>query len=124
MRGGDHAGRAEAALQGMVLAKGFLQRREIPMPALPSAKQRRRRAGEVMRGILQDMLVATRPQRTLFEAFLDARRTFGSRYKLVEDVRKHLTFRPVGHLVGVDTPGRRNDDELAGDALGGQPGVA
>src|ERR1700759_2714713 len=48
---------------------GILQRREIPMPALPSAKQRRRRAGEVMRGILQDMLVATRPQRTLFEAF-------------------------------------------------------
>ena len=65
----------------------ILQRRSIPMPALPSARQRRRRAGELMRGILQDMLVATRPQRTLFEAFLDARRTFGSSYKLVEDVR-------------------------------------
>ncbi|HEY4210026.1 MAG TPA: bifunctional acyl-ACP--phospholipid O-acyltransferase/long-chain-fatty-acid--ACP ligase [Steroidobacteraceae bacterium] len=65
----------------------ILQRRGIPMPALPSAKQRRRRAGELMRGILQDMLVATRPQRTLFAAFLDARRTFGSGYKLVEDVR-------------------------------------
>ena len=62
-------------------------RREIPMPQLPSAKARRRRAGELMRRILLDMLVATRPQRTLFEAFLDAKATFGARYKLVEDVR-------------------------------------
>ena len=62
-------------------------RRQIPMPALPSAKLRRRRAGELMRRILLDMLVATRPQRTLSEAFLDAKATFGSRYRLVEDVR-------------------------------------
>lgn len=62
-------------------------RRSIPMPQLPSAKQRRRRAGELMRRILLDMLVATRPERTLFEAFLDARATFGSHYRLVEDVR-------------------------------------
>jgi acyl-[acyl-carrier-protein]-phospholipid O-acyltransferase/long-chain-fatty-acid--[acyl-carrier-protein] ligase len=62
-------------------------RRTIPMPDLPSAKLRRRRAGELMRGILLDMLVATRPQRTLFEAFLDAKATFGSNYRLVEDVR-------------------------------------
>src|SRR5215472_16799887 len=40
--------------------------RRIPMPALASAKERRRRAGELMRRILLDMLVATRPQRTLF----------------------------------------------------------
>lgn len=59
----------------------------IAMPALPSAKQRRRRAGEAMRHILLDMLVATRPRRTLFEAFLDARAVFGRHYKLVEDVR-------------------------------------
>jgi acyl-[acyl-carrier-protein]-phospholipid O-acyltransferase / long-chain-fatty-acid--[acyl-carrier-protein] ligase len=62
-------------------------RRKIPMPQLPSAKQRRRRAGELMRRILLDMLVATRPQRTLFQAFLDAKATFGARYRLVEDVR-------------------------------------
>lgn len=62
-------------------------RREIPMPQLPSAKARRRRAGELMRRILLDMLVATRPQRTLFQAFLDAKATFGARYRLVEDVR-------------------------------------
>src|SRR4051812_32348821 len=62
-------------------------RRTIPMPALPSAKLRRRRAGEMMRRILLDMLVATRPRRTFFQAFLDAKATFGSGYKLVEDVR-------------------------------------
>jgi acyl-[acyl-carrier-protein]-phospholipid O-acyltransferase/long-chain-fatty-acid--[acyl-carrier-protein] ligase len=62
-------------------------RRHIAMPELPSAKQRRRRSGEMMRGILLDMLVATRPHRSLFEAFLDAKATFGSGYKLVEDVR-------------------------------------
>ena len=62
-------------------------RRHIPMPQLPSAKIRRRRAGELMRRILTDMLVATRPQRTLYQAFLDAKATFGASYRLVEDVR-------------------------------------
>jgi acyl-[acyl-carrier-protein]-phospholipid O-acyltransferase/long-chain-fatty-acid--[acyl-carrier-protein] ligase len=62
-------------------------RRRVEMPKLPSAKLRRRRAGELMRRILLDMLVATRPQRTLFEAFLDARATFGARYPLAEDIR-------------------------------------
>jgi len=61
--------------------------RKIPMPQLPSARLRRRRAGEVMRRILLDMLVATRPHRTLYQAFLDAKDTFGRRYKLVEDVQ-------------------------------------
>ena len=62
-------------------------RRNIPMPDLPSAKQRRRRSGELLRDILLDMLVATRPQRTLFDAFLDGKATFGANYKLVEDIR-------------------------------------
>lgn len=62
-------------------------RQQISMPDLPSAKLRRRRAGEQMRAILLDMLVATRPQRTLFEAFLDAKSTFGTTYKLIEDIR-------------------------------------
>ncbi|WP_432720999.1 bifunctional acyl-ACP--phospholipid O-acyltransferase/long-chain-fatty-acid--ACP ligase [Jeongeupia wiesaeckerbachi] len=64
-----------------------LPRRAIPMPNLPSAKLRRRRTGELLRAILLDMLVATRPQRTLFDAFLDAKESFGANYKLVEDIR-------------------------------------
>lgn len=97
-------------------------RRKIPMPPLASAKERRRRAGELMRRVLLDMLVAARPKRTLFEAFLDARATFGSHYRLVEDVRMHeesygsmlrmtlalakltRTFTSSGDTVGVMTP--------------------
>lgn len=55
---------------------------------LTSAKARRRYAGEAMRDILLDMLVATQPRRTLFSAFLDARDTFGSEYRFIEDVRQ------------------------------------
>jgi acyl-[acyl-carrier-protein]-phospholipid O-acyltransferase/long-chain-fatty-acid--[acyl-carrier-protein] ligase len=69
------------------VSMAILSRRQIPMPKLPSAKLRRRRAGELMRRILLDMLVATRPQRTLFEAFLDAKESFGAHYRLVEDIR-------------------------------------
>ena len=69
------------------IAITFLGRRRIAMPALPSAKERRRRSGELMRRILLDMVIATRPRRTLFGAFLDAKSTFGANYKLVEDVR-------------------------------------
>jgi len=64
-----------------------LPRRSISMPALASAKLRRRRSGELMRRVLLDMIVATRPRGTLFHAFLAAKSTFGSDYKLVEDVR-------------------------------------
>ena len=62
-------------------------RRTIPMPDLPSAKLRRRRSGELMRKILLDMLVATCPKQTIFEAFLDGKKIFGADYKLVEDIR-------------------------------------
>ena len=71
------------------IAITMMPRRQIAMPNLPSAKARRRRSGELMRRILLEMLVATRPRRNLFEAFLDAKATFGARYKLVEDIRLH-----------------------------------
>ena len=59
-------------------------RRMILMPDLPVVGQeRRRRAGELMRHILLDMLVATRPQRIPVQAFLDGKKTFGANYKLV-----------------------------------------
>jgi acyl-[acyl-carrier-protein]-phospholipid O-acyltransferase/long-chain-fatty-acid--[acyl-carrier-protein] ligase len=61
--------------------------RKIAMPELPSSKERRRRAGETMRRILLEMQVVTQPPRTLFQAFLEAKATFGNGYKLVEDVR-------------------------------------
>ena len=61
--------------------------RKIAMPDLSSSKERRRRAGETMRRILLEMQVVTQPPRTLFQAFLEAKSSFGDGYKLVEDVR-------------------------------------
>src|ERR1700728_3471183 len=84
----------------------FIQpRRSIPMPQLTSAKLRRRRAGELMRRILLDMIVATRPQRTLFEAFLDAKRSYGSILKMSLALARIL--RPMtqeDEIIGVMTP--------------------
>ncbi|HKO88958.1 MAG TPA: bifunctional acyl-ACP--phospholipid O-acyltransferase/long-chain-fatty-acid--ACP ligase [Burkholderiales bacterium] len=59
----------------------------IEMTAQGSAKERRRRAGEDLRQILLEMLIATRPSRTIFEAFLDAQDTFGPKYRVAQDVR-------------------------------------
>ncbi len=60
----------------------------MPKPShhsFPSAKQRRRIAGEGMRSVMQKMLFQSQKSRTLFEAFLDAIDKFGSGYKLIED---------------------------------------
>ncbi|WP_424191443.1 bifunctional acyl-ACP--phospholipid O-acyltransferase/long-chain-fatty-acid--ACP ligase [Ampullimonas aquatilis] len=70
------------------LSVKVLHARDIPMPDAPTAKLRRRKAGAIMHRILEEMVVATRPHTTLFEAFLDSMSTFGRRYKLVEDVRQ------------------------------------
>ncbi len=67
---------------------------EIPMPKPAqnvshlSAKQRRRIAGEGMRGVMQEMLFQSQKSRTLFEAFLDAMDKFGGNYKLIEDMNE------------------------------------
>ncbi|WP_410499820.1 bifunctional acyl-ACP--phospholipid O-acyltransferase/long-chain-fatty-acid--ACP ligase [Chitinibacter sp. S2-10] len=66
-----------------------LGRRHIAMPDLPSAKARRRKAGQLMREILLEMLVATRPERTLFQAYLDAQQAFGRSFGLVEDISQN-----------------------------------
>ncbi|MBC7756740.1 MAG: bifunctional acyl-ACP--phospholipid O-acyltransferase/long-chain-fatty-acid--ACP ligase [Bdellovibrio sp.] len=55
---------------------------------LTTAKQRRRIAGEGMRGVMQKMLFQAQKNRTLFEAFLDAVDEYGSNYKLIEDLNE------------------------------------
>ena len=65
---------------------------EMPKPSHStshlSAKQKRRIAGEGMRGVMQDMLFQAQKSRTLFEAFLDAFDKFGGSYKLIEDMNE------------------------------------
>lgn len=65
----------------------------IAMPDLPSAKLRRRAAGEAMRKIMQNMLFASHPQQTLFTSFLDAIEVHGRGRHVVEDMRQvELTY--------------------------------
>ena len=53
-----------------------------------TAKQKRRIAGEGMRGVMQHMLFHAQKSRTLFEAFLDAQEKFGANYKIIEDMNE------------------------------------
>ena len=56
--------------------------------SFPTAKQRRRIAGEGMQSVMQKMLFESQKSRTLFEAFLDAVDKFGGGYKLIEDMNE------------------------------------
>jgi acyl-[acyl-carrier-protein]-phospholipid O-acyltransferase/long-chain-fatty-acid--[acyl-carrier-protein] ligase len=63
----------------------------MPKPShrsFPTAKQRRRIAGEGMRSVMQKMLFQAQKSRTLFEAFLDAVDKFGGNYKFIEDMNE------------------------------------
>ncbi|HWU84718.1 MAG TPA: bifunctional acyl-ACP--phospholipid O-acyltransferase/long-chain-fatty-acid--ACP ligase [Rhodocyclaceae bacterium] len=61
---------------------------KIEMPVADRAKERRHKAGEAMRRIMQEMLFATRPQQTLFTALLEASRNFGRQRRMVEDPKQ------------------------------------
>lgn len=60
----------------------------IAMPDEPTAKLRRRKAGEAMRRLMQDMLFASRPQQTLYSALCDAVEVHGRRHRLIEDMKQ------------------------------------
>lgn len=60
----------------------------IAMPERGSAKQRRRQAGEAMRGLMQEMVFQARPKQTLFSAFLDAVAIYGRHRPLLEDMKQ------------------------------------
>lgn len=60
----------------------------LPMPDAPTAKLRRKRAGEAMRKIMQTMLFNSQPRQTLYSGLLDAIGTFGRKRRLIEDMRQ------------------------------------
>lgn len=62
---------------------------DLPMPEAPKARERRRRAGEGLRAVMQEMLFASEPVQTLFESFLDAVERHGRSTRLLEDMRQH-----------------------------------
>lgn len=59
----------------------------IPMPEGRSAKLRRKAAADLMRRRMQEALFATRPRRTIPEAFLDTMEDEGPKRVILEDVR-------------------------------------
>ncbi len=65
-----------------------LPERHFPMPDAPTAKLRRRKSGEAMRRLMQEMIFASRPQQTLYTALCDAAEIFGGRRRLLEDVKQ------------------------------------
>lgn len=60
----------------------------ISMPEAPTAKLRRRKAGEAMRRLMQEMIFASRPQQTLFSALCDAADVFGKKRRVLEDMKQ------------------------------------
>lgn len=66
----------------------FLPTTSIAMQDAPSAKLRRRMAGEAMRRVMQEMLFASQPVQTMFSAFLDAIKIHGRGTRLLEDMQQ------------------------------------
>ena len=60
----------------------------ITMPEAASSNERRTRAGESLRRIMQHMLFASRPRGTLFQALQGAMARCGRRHGLLEDMRQ------------------------------------
>jgi acyl-[acyl-carrier-protein]-phospholipid O-acyltransferase/long-chain-fatty-acid--[acyl-carrier-protein] ligase len=66
----------------------ILAERHFPMPEGATAKLRRRKSGEAMRKLMQEMIFASRPQQTLYAALCDAANIYGRRRRLLEDVKQ------------------------------------
>jgi acyl-[acyl-carrier-protein]-phospholipid O-acyltransferase/long-chain-fatty-acid--[acyl-carrier-protein] ligase len=66
----------------------ILAPRHFPMPEGATAKLRRRKSGEAMRKLMQEMIFASRPQQTLFSALCDAADIYGRGRRLLEDVKQ------------------------------------
>ncbi|MDA3875754.1 MAG: bifunctional acyl-ACP--phospholipid O-acyltransferase/long-chain-fatty-acid--ACP ligase [Halothiobacillus sp.] len=59
----------------------------IEFSQAPTARERRSDAGQAMRSIMQQMLFASRPQQTIWQAYLATTRTFGRGRDVLEDVK-------------------------------------
>jgi acyl-[acyl-carrier-protein]-phospholipid O-acyltransferase/long-chain-fatty-acid--[acyl-carrier-protein] ligase len=88
----------------------------LPMPAGPSAKARRQKAGEALRRLMQEMALAQPNRRTLYGALCDAVEQHGGDRRVVEDIRQvEYSYRDLlkaalalGRLAGrLTRPGER-----------------
>jgi len=60
----------------------------ITMPESGTTKQRRRKAGEAMRRLMQKMLFESQPKQTLYSGLLDVMAIYGRKRRVVEDVKQ------------------------------------
>ena len=60
----------------------------LPMPEAAKAKDRRRKAGEAMRRIMQAMLFESEPKQTLYSSLVDVVSIYGRRRRVVEDIKQ------------------------------------
>lgn len=60
----------------------------MPMPEGDTAKERRHRAGEAMRRLMQKMLFESHPKQTLYSGLLDAMSIYGRGHRVVEDMKQ------------------------------------
>lgn len=70
------------------ISLSILPTTRIPVPDAATARLRRRKAGEAMRRLMQEMIFATRPEQTLFGALLDAADIHGSNRRQIEDLKQ------------------------------------
>ncbi|MEQ1628911.1 MAG: bifunctional acyl-ACP--phospholipid O-acyltransferase/long-chain-fatty-acid--ACP ligase [Gallionella sp.] len=72
----------------------------IAMPEAATAKLRRRKSGEAMRAVMQEMIFASQPKQTLYSAFLDATEMFGRDRRLLEDMKQvEYTYKDLLKMV-------------------------
>ncbi|MDR2364335.1 MAG: bifunctional acyl-ACP--phospholipid O-acyltransferase/long-chain-fatty-acid--ACP ligase [Zoogloeaceae bacterium] len=60
----------------------------LPMPEAPTAKLRRRKAGEEMRKLMQKMSCAAQYNQTLYGSLCDAIRLYGRSRRVMEDIKQ------------------------------------
>jgi acyl-[acyl-carrier-protein]-phospholipid O-acyltransferase/long-chain-fatty-acid--[acyl-carrier-protein] ligase len=85
-------------------------------PEAPTARARRRKAGEALRRLMQEMLFSRLPSKTIYSHFCDAIARYGRARRVLEDMKQvELSYRELlrmslalGRMVGKKTqPGER-----------------
>lgn len=66
----------------------FFPLRHLPMPEGRNSRERRHRAAEQMRRLMQEIQFESRPRKTTIEAFVDAVKLYGRSRPVIEDIRE------------------------------------
>jgi len=90
----------------------ILPAERLPAPTALPGKQRRRLLADALLRIMQDMMFASRPARTLFTALLDAAAVHGRRTRIMEDTQREHTY---GDLVKASLALGRLGAKVAGE---------